>query len=109
MATKRFAAGAAAILALGLAACVDVGTGATGPAVVGDGGDPSLPDIAGANCIRQLSQTANRPVSQIRVARVEVGARGPVHYLEIDGAAAPWVCKTLPNGAVTDLYYSAEG
>lgn len=72
-------------------------------------GDPSLPDIAGENCIRELAKLANQPQALITVQRVEVDATGPTHYLMIDGAAAPWACKTSPNGAVIDLMYTQEG
>lgn len=84
-----------------------VGAADTAPPV--PAGDPDLPDIAGENCIKQLAETANQPASKIYVIRVDVDETGPTHYLQIEGAAAPWSCKTTPNGAVTDLIYTQEG
>ena len=71
--------------------------------------DEAMPDIAGENCMKELSRTANQPLSMISILRVDEDETGPTHYLMIQGAAAPWICKTLPNGAVTDLRYSQEG
>lgn len=72
-------------------------------------GDPEAPDIAADNCIDELARTANQPKSNISVQRVEVDQTGPTHFLTVEGAAAPWACKTLPNASVTDLYYTQEG
>lgn len=72
-------------------------------------GDPEAPDIAGENCIKELAKLANQPASKISVARVEVDNTGPTHYLMIQGAAAPWSCKTAPNASVIDLVYTQEG
>lgn len=73
------------------------------------GGDPNLPDIAGENCIAELARISNQPVADISIQRVEVNETGPTHYLMIKNAAAPWICKTLPNGDVIELLYSQEG
>ncbi|WFL77780.1 hypothetical protein P7228_01545 [Altererythrobacter arenosus] len=72
-------------------------------------GDPDAPDIAGTNCIEELASTANQPKARISIQRVEVDETGPTHFLMIEGAEAPWSCKTLPNGSVTELMYTQEG
>ena len=83
----------------------------TPEAAAPDGQDmaSSAPDIAGENCILELARTANQPASMISIQNVEVDDTGPTHLLIIDGAAAPWSCKTSPNGAVIELMYTQEG
>ena len=72
-------------------------------------GDAEAPDIAAENCIEELARIANQPTSIISVERVEVDQTGPTHFLTVEGAAAPWACKTLPNASVAELYYTQEG
>ncbi|MDN3646441.1 hypothetical protein QWY75_09545 [Pontixanthobacter aestiaquae] len=72
-------------------------------------GDPNAPDVAGENCIKQLASTANQPASMISIQRVEVDETGPTHFLTIKGGDAPWLCKTMPDGTVTEVMYTQEG
>ncbi|WP_425045317.1 hypothetical protein [Primorskyibacter sp. S87] len=67
----------------------------------------SAPSAAESNCLAAVAnQTGVGEVSTISVSPSEAGTSVMV---QVAGAQAPWACVATNEGAVQEVYYTAEG